>query len=64
MAADIIIRLTDEQEDLLRNWNTVPIIPGFERRLAVLYNDFRNQAIAALATYDQLVAEAKAASDE
>lgn len=61
---ETIIRLTDDQEDLLRNWNTVPIVPGFERRLSVLYNDFRNQAIDAIKLYDQLVAEAKAASDE
>lgn len=59
MAADIIIRLTDEQEEIIRHERK------YSRTAKVLVRvEMWRQARAALALYDQLVAEAKAASDE
>ena len=62
---EFIIRLTAEQEQLLRAYgandptpdDAVFILSGF-------YRSVRDQAIDAIQLYDRLVAEAKAASDE
>lgn len=67
--AEFIIRLTDEQEEFIRNWGSwISDSPTRDLivQLADLNRDIRDQLRDALALYDQLVAEAKAkaADDE
>ena len=59
---EYIIRLTDEQEAAFRRWpiNYVRHAPLFEE----IRIDLAVQVKEALDLYDQLVAEAQAASDE
>lgn len=60
--AEFIIRLTDEQEQLLRT-SSVSWLKTHANEAVYLRDDVLNQLKAALDTYDRLVAEAKAASD-
>lgn len=60
---EFIIRLTDEQEDLIRS-SSVSWLKTHADEAVYLRDDVLNQLKAGIALYDQLVAEAKAASDE
>lgn len=60
---EIIVRLTPEQEDLFRKPRSEWEVPEW-RLFEVTCRALGNQARDAIALYDQLVAEAKAKSDD
>lgn len=61
---EFIVRITDEQEATIRRFNAGTVIVGDFINLQAIANEVLDQCIAALKLYDQLVTEAKAASDE